>query len=144
MGVALPSRGPGARGGSRSPPRAEGSAALTGRIAPRQLSNRQRRGVLYDAVVRVALPGALVFFSTARTIDPAGGARARVEILRYPRLTAEQRGGIVRFCRAQRGKAFADLGWRNDVLTYVFGLPSRRLDPSAVSCHGLAYHAYAR
>jgi hypothetical protein len=177
------------------------------------VSNRQRKGDLYAAVVEAALPGDVVFFITepesskafslfsrvyrrwlgfapedatlwhtaiftgavkerrsrwvrphivhARTrgvveehlhttffttppVAPGCLARTpRTEFLRFPGLSDAQRAEIVRYCRAQLGKPFDDLGWRHDLPTYAFGLPSRRNDPSKVSCHGLAFDAYA-
>jgi hypothetical protein len=65
-----------------------------------------------------------------------------LEVLRYDGLTEHQRDRIVTYCRGQLGKPFAELGWRYDVLTYAFGVPSALQDPEKASCHGLAFQAY--
>jgi hypothetical protein len=83
------------------------------------------------------------FFKSIRD-DPDGESvqKGRIEIIQCPDLTAPQREEIVQYARTQIGKPFADLGWRHDILTYAFGLPSRRLHPNRVSCHALAFMAY--
>jgi len=83
------------------------------------------------------------FFRSIRD-DPNGEAvqKGRIEIIQCPQLTGEQRGEIVRYAQNQLGKAFAELGWRHDILTYALGLPSPRIPANQVSCHGLAFLAY--
>jgi hypothetical protein len=85
------------------------------------------------------------FFRSIRD-DPDGEPlqKGRIEIVQCPDLTARQREKIVRYAHAQLGKPFAELGWRHDILTYALGLPSRRLHPHKVSCHGLAFLAYGK
>ena len=83
------------------------------------------------------------FFKSIRD-DPEGEPlqKSRIEIIQCPDLTSLQRQEIVRYAITQIGKPFAELGWRHDILTYALGLPSRRLHPDRVSCHGLAFLAY--
>lgn len=83
------------------------------------------------------------FFKSIRD-DPEGESlqKGRIEIIQCPDLTAPERKEIVRYACSQLGKPFAELGWRHDILTYAFGLPSGRLHPQRVSCHGLAFLAY--
>src|SRR5262249_43779333 len=87
-----------------------------------------RRG----GVVEEHLPPS--FFTSAPAAGPGGGPRARLEVLQHGGLGAEQRRGIVAYCRAQLGKAFADAGWRGDLPTCALGLPGPRHDPAALSC----------
>lgn len=82
------------------------------------------------------------FFTSERDGDARVVTDARLEIVRYEGLTSRQRESIVRYCRGQLGKPFADRTWRDDVLTYAFGLPARRRVDARVSCHGLAFEAY--
>ncbi len=83
------------------------------------------------------------FFKSIRD-DPDGEPvqKSRIEIIQCSELSALQRRQIIGYACAQLGKPFAELGWRHDILTYAFGLPSRRLHPNRVSCHGLAFLAY--
>jgi hypothetical protein len=85
------------------------------------------------------------FFRSIRD-DPDGepSQKGRIEIIQCSKLTALQREEIVRYAKTQLGKPFAELGWRYDILTYALGLPSRRLPPNHVSCHGLAFLAYGK
>lgn len=69
---------------------------------------------------------------------------SRIEIIHHPNLNPNQRQTIVDYGRSHRGKQFDDLGWRHDLLTYAFGLPSRRQDSQKVPCHGMVYLAYEK
>jgi hypothetical protein len=68
----------------------------------------------------------------------------RIEILANPDFGAAEHQVVVEYCRDQLGKPFdGDPGWKRDWPTVVFGVRSRRRLPQEVSCHGLAYDAYA-
>ncbi len=69
----------------------------------------------------------------------------RIEILQNPNLDDGQRENIVQYCRTQLGKPFDDdERWSRNLVTYVLGLKSLPRDSAKVSCHGLAFEAYAR
>lgn len=68
----------------------------------------------------------------------------RTEIIRCSSIENNDRERIVKFCRQQLGKPFDDdERWYRNIVTLVLGIRSLPRDPAKVSCHGLAFDAYA-
>lgn len=82
------------------------------------------------------------FFTSERTEAGDIAQHGRIEIIQNPDLSPGDREGLLLYAREQLGKPFADLDWRQDILTYAFGLPARPLNPEKASCHGLVFNAY--
>jgi hypothetical protein len=82
------------------------------------------------------------FFTSTRQDDGALVQRARIEVLSNQDLSSAMRAQIVEHCRSRIGMPFSDMGWRNDLVTYLLGLPAPRRTMTSVSCQALAYDAY--
>jgi hypothetical protein len=68
----------------------------------------------------------------------------RLEFLIDPSHTSDHRGKIVDFAISKVGLPFdGDPGWKREWRTYLLGIRSRPIAKAEISCHGLAYEAYA-
>lgn len=65
-----------------------------------------------------------------------------LEVVCLPELSDKQRREIVNFTNSKIGQPFQGLGWRHDLLPYVFGFRAPKIEDSKSSCHGLIYSAY--
>jgi hypothetical protein len=84
------------------------------------------------------------FFTSVRMDTGEVVRHGRIEVVHHSESTAGNREEVVNYARQQLGKSFDDLNWRYLFWTYFLGLPTRRLDTSKVSCHGLAFNAYEK
>jgi hypothetical protein len=66
----------------------------------------------------------------------------RIEVSKDPCMMPEQRVEIIDYIRERLSQPFADLDWKQDILTWALGLPARKLDPNKASCHGIVFEAY--
>lgn len=82
------------------------------------------------------------FFASERSEEGDIQEHGRVEIIQSPDVSPADREQMVRYAREQLGKPFADLDWKNDILTYALGFPAGKIDPAKASCHGLVFDAY--
>lgn len=94
-----------------------------------------------DGVEEIYIPPE--YFTSERSVEGEVLERGRIEIIKSPEVSPDERKELVAFMRDQLDKPFAGLDWKHDVLTYAFGLPAGKLDPEKASCHGIVFDAYA-
>lgn len=66
--------------------------------------------------------------------------KRRIEVMQFD-IPDGKRQAIVSYAMRQKNKRYIELGWRYAALTYVFGLPTGKIDSRSVSCHGLVFRA---
>ncbi len=82
------------------------------------------------------------YFTIERSENGEMVQGGRIELIKDPCMTPEQRVEIVDYIRERLDQPFAFLDWKQDILTWAFGLPARKIDPNEASCHGMVFDAY--